>query len=101
MFASRCLLVYVAISGEKNVVKKETEKILKYKNLVIETHRTCNVKINVIPVIIGANGTVSKYIRKYLSNIPGNHKVTKLNKNSHTGHCTHTSESTYVKVQDI
>ena len=76
------------------LLKKEAEKILKYKNLTIEIQRTWNVKTKVIPVIIGATGTISKTFRKYVSNIPGNHEV-----NSHIGHCTHTSESTNVKVQ--
>jgi len=30
-----------------------------------------NVKTKVIPVIIGATGTISKSFRKYVSNIPG------------------------------
>jgi hypothetical protein len=29
----------------------------------------------VIPVVIGATGTISKSFRKYVSNIPGNHDV--------------------------
>jgi hypothetical protein len=33
-----------------------------------------NVKTNVIPVIIGATGTISKLVRIYMSNIPGNLK---------------------------
>jgi hypothetical protein len=28
-----------------------------------------------IPVIIGATGTISKSFRKYVSSIPGNHEV--------------------------
>jgi RNase P/RNase MRP subunit POP5 len=32
------------------------------------------VKTRVIPVIIGATGTISKSFRKYISNIPGNHE---------------------------
>jgi hypothetical protein len=39
-----------------------------------------NVKTNVIPVIIRATGTISKSFRKYLSNIPGIHKVKELHK---------------------
>jgi hypothetical protein len=39
-----------------------------------------NVKTRVIPVIIGATGTVSKSFRKYVSNIPGNHEVRELQK---------------------
>ena len=55
-----CMLIDVAISGDRNVIKKEAEKILKYKELAIEIQRMWNVKIKVIPVIIGANGTISK-----------------------------------------
>jgi hypothetical protein len=34
-----------------------------------------NVKAKVIPVITGATGTISKSLRKYLSNIPGKHEI--------------------------
>jgi hypothetical protein len=34
-----------------------------------------NNKAMVIPVIIGATGTISKSFRKYMSCIPGNHEV--------------------------
>jgi len=62
------------------VVKKEAEKILKYKGLTTEIQRMWNVKTKVIPVIIGATGTISKSFRKYLSNIPGKHEVKELQK---------------------
>ena len=39
-----------------------------------------NVKTKVIPVIIGATGTISKTFKKYMSNIPGNHEVKELQK---------------------
>jgi hypothetical protein len=38
------LLIDVAISGDRNVIKKEAEKILKYKDLTVEIQSTCNVK---------------------------------------------------------
>ena len=93
------MLTDVAISGDGNVIKKETENILKYKDLTIEIQHMWNVKAKVIPVIIRATGTISKSFRKYVSNIPGNHEVKELQKNSHIGHCTNTSESTNVKMQ--
>jgi hypothetical protein len=61
-----CMLIDVAISGDRNVIKKEVEKILKYKDLKIEIQRMWNVKTRVIPVIlvIGGTGTISKSFRK-------------------------------------
>jgi hypothetical protein len=56
----------------------------------------------VIPVISEATGTISKQFRKYLSNMPGKYKISQgTADNNHVGHCTHTSESTDVKVQNI
>jgi len=43
------MLIDDAISGDKNVIKKEAEKILKYKDLTIEIQRVWNVKTKVIP----------------------------------------------------
>jgi hypothetical protein len=37
-----------------------------------------NVKAKVIPVIIGATGTISKSFKKYVSDIPGNRDVREL-----------------------
>jgi len=56
--------VDAAITGEINVIKKEAEKILKYKDLITEIQRMWNVKTRVIPVIIGATGTISKSLRQ-------------------------------------
>jgi len=70
----------VAISGERNVIKREVEKILKYKDLTIETQRMWYVKPKVVPVIIGATETISESFRKYVSNIPGKHEVKELQK---------------------
>jgi len=59
------MLIDVAISGDRNVIRKEAQKILKYKDLATEIQRMWNVKTKVIPVIIGATGTISKSFRKY------------------------------------
>jgi hypothetical protein len=74
------MLMDVAVSRDRNIIEKEAEKILKYKDLTIEIQCMWNVKTKVIPVIIGATGTISKSFRKYVSNIPGNHKVKELQK---------------------
>jgi hypothetical protein len=60
------MLIDIAILGDRNVIKKEAEKILKYKDLIIEIQCMWNVKTKVMPVIIGATGTISKSFRKQL-----------------------------------
>ena len=80
-----CMLIDVAISGDRNVIKKGAEKILKYKDITIERRRMWNVKTKVIPVKIGATGTILKAFRKYVSNIPGNHEVEELQKTAILG----------------
>jgi len=79
------MLVDVAISGDRNVIKKEAGKILKYKDLTIEIQRMWNVKTKMILVIIGATGTILKSFRKYMSNIPGKHEVKELQKTAVLG----------------
>jgi hypothetical protein len=79
------MLIDAAISGDRNVIKKEAEKILKYKNLTIKIQRMWNVKTKMIPIIIGATRTISKSFRKYVSNIPGNHEVKELQKTATLG----------------
>ena len=69
------MLIGVAILGDRNVINKEAEKILKYKDLITEIQCMWNVTAKVIPVITGATETISKSLRQYLSNIPGKHKI--------------------------
>ena len=67
------------------MIKEEAEKILKYKDLTIEIQCMWNVKTKVIPVIIGATGTISNSFRKYANNIPGKHEVNELQKTAILG----------------
>ena len=75
-----CRLIDVANSGHRNVIKKEAEKILKYKNLTKGIQRKWNLRTKVIQVIIGATGTISNTFRKYVSNTPGNLEIKELQK---------------------
>jgi uncharacterized protein YktB (UPF0637 family) len=52
------MLIDVAISGDRNEINKEAEKILKYNALKIEIQRVCNVKAKEIQVIIRVTGTI-------------------------------------------
>jgi hypothetical protein len=89
-----------AVSGEGNVIKKEAEKILKYEDLNINTACVeCKNKS-----FTGNNRGHWNHIKIYQV-IPEHHTGKAQNQgtadNSHIGHCTHTSESTDVKVQNI
>jgi hypothetical protein len=79
------MIIYVAISADRNVIKKEAEKIVKYKDLTIEIQRMWTVKTNVIPVITGATGTICKSLTKYLCNIPAKHEIKELQKTAILG----------------
>ena len=86
------MLIDAAIPGDRNVINKEDEKILKSKDLIIEIQRMWNMKARVIPIILGATGTISKSLRQYLYNIPGKHEIKELpkKKKSHIWHRAHT-----------
>jgi hypothetical protein len=70
---------------KKKCDKKEAEKILKHKDLILEIQSMWNVKMKVTAVIIGATGTISKSFRKYLSSITGKHDIKELQKTAILG----------------
>ena len=80
-----CVSIDVAISGDRNVIKKEAKKIKGIKTLTTEIQHMWNVKTKVIPIIIGANGTISKSFRQYHSNIPGKQNIKELQKTAILG----------------
>jgi hypothetical protein len=75
----------VAIPADRNVVQKEAEKKLKYKCLGIEIQRMWNLRCTIIPVIIVANGIVTKSLRKSLEAIPGKHSIDSVQKTAILG----------------
>jgi hypothetical protein len=57
------------------------------------------LKAKVTPVLIGATGTISKSLRKHLSNTPGKHDMKGTTANSCIGHSAHTAENSNVEAQ--
>jgi hypothetical protein len=81
-------LIDVAIPGDRNVIKREAAKILKYKDLTTEIQLMWNVRPEVIQVITGATGTISELLRQYVRNIPEKHEIKELQETAilHTAH---------------
>ena len=69
------MLIEAAIPGARYAIKKEAEKILKYKDPIAEIQGMWNVKAKVIPVIIRVSGIFSKSFRQYLKNIPEKNEI--------------------------
>jgi hypothetical protein len=80
-----CMLNDAEISRDRNVMKKGAKRMLKFKDIVTEIQRMCNVKVKVIPVIIGAAGTISKSLRQCLSNRPAEQEMKELQRTAILG----------------
>ena len=60
------IIIDVAVPADIRVEKKEVEKIEKYTDLKVELQRVWRTKVKIVPVVIGALGTVSKRHHKHL-----------------------------------
>lgn len=80
-----CLIIDVAVPMDVNVQRKESEKILKYRDLQIEIGRMWNLRTKVCPIVIGALGTVSKHHQDFASMIPGQFSTSDLQKHALLG----------------
>ena len=69
-------MIDVAFSGDRNMIKKEAEKTLRYKELTNEIKHILNVKTKET----GATGTILNLFRKYLRNIAGKHEIKEIQK---------------------
>ena len=65
--------------------RKKLKICLKYKDRIVEIQRMWNVKSKVIPLIIGATGTISKSLIQYQSNVIRKHEIKELQKTAVLG----------------
>jgi hypothetical protein len=72
-----------------------------YRPYTMEMQPMWNVKSKPIPVIRGANGTISKTCRKHVNSTPGKQWHRGTAENGHTGHCANTAGGANVKVQSF
>jgi hypothetical protein len=85
----KCMFIDIAISGDRNVIKKVACNVLNYKDLTRGIKHMNNVKTEVISVRRGATGTTLQSFSKYLKNGEARNQGTA--RKSHFGHCTLTS----------
>ena len=65
-----CMLIDVACPFDTRIVKKEEEKEEKYNKLKYEIARIwCMKKVKIVPIIVGALGSVTKEIEGYINSI--------------------------------
>ena len=64
-----CLIIDIAIPGDKNIITKEQEKIDKYQDLQTELGKLWKLKTEVVPVVVGALATTSQNLNIYIKKI--------------------------------
>ena len=80
-----CYIIDVAIPGDARVPQKEAEKIEKYSDLRGELQKLWKVKAKVVPIVVGALGTVSKSLTGYLKEIKVSTKIQVIQKSALLG----------------
>ena len=75
-----CHLIDIAVPGDSRVEVKENEKVQKYQDLARELRTLWQVKVKVVPVVVGALGTISKALEKHLKEIGTSVRVELLQK---------------------
>jgi hypothetical protein len=85
-----CMLIDIAISGDRTIIKQEAERILKYKKPYnrntahVECKNKCDTSNN------RGNWNHFKIIQKIPEQRTGKARNQGTTENSHSGHCTHT-----------
>ena len=65
-----CLIVDIAVPADRRVEEKEQEKVEKYQDLKREIGRMWEIrKVQLVPVVIGALGSVSKGFDKWIEKL--------------------------------
>ena len=70
----------MSVPCERNVVNKETERLSKYKDLVMEVNRMWNMKTTIVPVIVGILGLIRKQMNGHVSKLHGRISIEEIQK---------------------
>ena len=70
----------MTVPSDRNVALKETEKKNKYKDLELEIQRMWHMRTEVIPVVVGALGTIKKGMIENIKRVSERATVTETQK---------------------
>ena len=77
---STCKLIDMNVPSDRNIALKEIKKKSKYKDLELAIQRMWHMKILVIPMVVGALGTVKKEMEENIKKVPERATVTEIQK---------------------
>ena len=80
-----CTIVDVTIPGDHNIEQKQQHKIDKYRDLKIEISRMWNCSSVVVPVVIGALGSVPKKFHDHFYKLDIGKNIVPLQKSALLG----------------
>ena len=64
-----CKIIDFAVRGDSRIEEKEKDKIEKYQDLGRELQKTWNVKVKIIPLVVGSLGAIPKHFGNRLKQI--------------------------------
>ena len=64
-----CKIIDFAVPGDSRIEEKEKDKIEKYQDLGRELQKIWNVKVKIIPLVVGSLGAFSKHFGNRLKQI--------------------------------
>ena len=70
----------MSVPADRNISKKEYEKLAKYKDLEIEINRMWQLRTITLPIVVGALGMLKKGSSDYIDPIPGKSNICEVQK---------------------
>ena len=64
-----CKIIDFAVPGDSRIEEKEKDKIKKYQDMGIELQKIWNVKVKIIPLVVGTLGAMPKQFGNRLKQI--------------------------------
>ena len=64
-----CKIIDFAVTWDSRIEEKEKDKIEKYQDLGRELQKIWNIKVKIIPLVVGSLGAIPKQLRNRLKQI--------------------------------